>query len=207
MYSATGSFTAWIGVSWIADAAEERDKSTQQLNSAFCQLEEQSQQLLTLHTLGRKIAAARNEHEIITLAAQAPLHLANAKASTVITFNDEKKLKLDLAWGLSENYIQALRARLDKGILGTRCRDCTGLEAAVSSDCPLFTDLQPVASTEGIGALTCIPIIQNNQRTGIIAAYYPQPQGPSENQSRVLNVLADMVSTSLKKSRFSGRCT
>jgi hypothetical protein len=92
MYSATGSFTAWIGVSWIADAAEERDKSTQQLNSAYSQLEEQSQQLLTLHTLGRKIAAARSEYEIITLAAQAPMHLANTKASTVITFNDEKNL-------------------------------------------------------------------------------------------------------------------
>jgi hypothetical protein len=35
-------------------------------------------------------------HKLITLAAQALLHLANAKASTVITFNDEKKLKLDM---------------------------------------------------------------------------------------------------------------
>jgi hypothetical protein len=58
MYSATGSFAAWIGMNWIADAAEERDKSTRQLNSSFNQLEEKSQQLLTLHTLGRKIAAA-----------------------------------------------------------------------------------------------------------------------------------------------------
>ncbi|MBE9524298.1 MAG: GAF domain-containing protein [Chloroflexi bacterium] len=199
LYSATGSFAAWIGVSWIADAIEERDSSTQQLNSAFSQLEDQNQQLLTLHTLGRKISAAKTEYEIITLAAQAPLHLAEAKASTILTFNDEKKLNLDMAWGLSEPYIQALRARLENGNLDTRCHNCTGLEASITSDCPLFSDLQPVAQSEGIGALSCIPIIQNSQRTGIIAAYFPQTQGPTENQRRVLSLLADMVSTSLKK--------
>jgi len=198
LYSATGSFAAWIGVSWIADAIEERDKSTQQLNSTFSQLEEQNQQILTLYTLGRKISEAKSEHEIIILAAQAPLHVAEAKASTVITFNDEKKLKLDMAWGLSESYIQALRARLEKGIPDTRCHDCTKLEATATIDCPLFSGLQPDAQAEGIGALTCIPIIQNSQRTGIIAAYFPQSHGPTENQSRVLSLVADMVSTSLK---------
>ena len=48
MYSATGSFAAWIGVRWIADAAAERDKFSRELNFAFIQLEEQSQQSLTL---------------------------------------------------------------------------------------------------------------------------------------------------------------
>ncbi|MEN8172510.1 MAG: GAF domain-containing sensor histidine kinase, partial [Chloroflexota bacterium] len=199
LYSATGSFAAWIGVSWIADAIEERDSSTQQLNSAFSQLEEQNQQLLTLHTLGRKISAAKNQNEIITLAAQAPIHLAEAKASSVITFSDEQNLKLDMAWGLSDNYTQALRTRLDTGIQDTRCHDCTNLETPVTSECPLFSGLELNSREEGIGALTCIPIIQNKERTGIIAAYFSDTQGPTENQSRVLNLLADMVSTSLKK--------
>jgi hypothetical protein len=117
VYGLTGSIVAWIGLSRIADAFAARAQAEAELRSAYETLEANHQKLLTLQDFGQQVSAAGDEQAVLELAAQAPLRLTEARGSTIVTFNDEKDhLKLDMAWGLSNDYLRALRNRMDAGI-------------------------------------------------------------------------------------------
>ncbi len=198
-YSLTGSLVAWLGISWIAAAVTRRAEAETKFLEAYEELEANHKKLLALHDLGQHVANADDEQSILELAAQAPLHLVGAQGSTVVTLGSKhERLKLDMAWGLSENYVRALRNQLDTGVPAERCRTCTILQAKSSSDCPLFEGLQPVATREGIGSLVCLPLIQDKERTGILSAYMPQSDKLPENQLHLLNILGGVVAASLE---------
>jgi two-component system nitrate/nitrite sensor histidine kinase NarX len=203
LYGLTGSVVAWIGLSWIAAAVARRAEAETKLRAAFAELESNHRQLLALHDLGEHVAAADDEQAVLELAAQAPLKLTGAKASTVVTFDDDRdRLKLDMAWGLSENYLRALRARMDEGIPAARCRMCAPLKTKASSDCPLFVGMHAHARAEGIGSLVCLPIAHEHERVGIIAAYFPSADGPAEDHVRLLNILGGTIAASLHSLRI-----
>lgn len=206
VYSLTGSVVAWIGLTWIAAAAEHSAQAETRLRAAYAELEANHQKLLTLYDLGQRVAAADDEQAVLELAAQAPLQLTEARASSVVTFDEERnRLKLDMAWGLSERYLQALRARLEQGVDAERCRTCTSLKTHVSSDCPLFVGIQPIAQAEGIGSLICLPIAREQERVGIISAYFPSADGPPEDQVRLLNILGGAIAAMLESMRVRAR--
>ncbi len=206
IYSLTGSLVAWIGLTWIAAAAERSALAEARLRAAYAELESNHQKLLTLYDLGQRVAAADDEQAVLELAAQAPLQLTEARASSVVTFDEERnRLKLDMAWGLSERYLQALRARLELGVDAVRCRTCTSLKTHVSSDCPLFVGIQSIAQAEGIGSLICLPIAREQERVGIISAYFPNADGPPEDQVRLLNILGGAIAAMLESMRVRAR--
>jgi len=206
IYGLTGSLVAWIGLTWIAAAAERGAQAEARLRSAYAELEANHQRLLTLYELGQRVAAADDEQAVLELAAQAPLQLTGARASSVVTFDEERnRLKLDMAWGLSERYLQALRARLEQGVDAERCRTCTSLKTHVSSDCPLFVGIQSVAQAEGIGSLICLPMAREQERVGIISAYFPSTDGPPEDQVRLLNILGGAITAMLESLRVRTR--
>lgn len=206
VYGVTGSVAAWAGLTWIASAVARREQTEDQLRSAYAELAKNHDKLLLLHDLGRRVSEANDEQSVLELAAQAPLQLTEARASSVITFDEERsRLKLDMAWGLSENYLSALRGRIDTGIPMERCRSCSVLKTHVNSDCPLFTGLQPVAQAEGIGSLICLPIVHEQERVGIIAAYFPSVDGPPEDQVRLLNILGGAIAAMLDSLRVRSK--
>ena len=206
IYGLTGSIVAWIGLSRIAHLFAVHAEAERQLRIAYASLEASHQKMLTLQDFGRQIGASRNEQAVLELAVQAPIQLADALGSTVITFNDEKeRLELDIAWGLSEEYLRAFRARLDKGIKAERCRTCSTLRTETSSDCPLFDGLQQVAKAEGIGGLVCLPIDIEQERVGVLSAYFPSPDGPPEDQVRLLNILSSNIGAMLDSLRMRTR--
>jgi two-component system nitrate/nitrite sensor histidine kinase NarX len=206
VYGLTGSIVTWIGLSRIADAFASRTQAEEQLRSAYATLEANHQKLLTLQEFGQQVTAASNEQAVLELAAQAPLQLTEAKGSTIVTFNDEKdQLKLDMAWGLSADYLQALRTRMDAGVQAGRCRTCTHLKTEATSDCPLFDGLHHAARAEGIGGLICLPMELEQERVGVISAYFPSPAGPPEDQVRLLNILSGAISASLDSLRVRMR--
>ncbi len=206
IFGLTGSLAAWTGLTWIASAAAARSQVEEQLRSAYADLEATHQKLLTLHDLGQRITAAGDEQAVLELAALAPLQLTEASASSVVTFDGEhNRLKLDMSWGLSENYLRALRASIDGGLDAERCRNCTGLKTHVGSDCPLFTGLHSIARTDGIGSLICLPIVREQERVGIISAYFPSVDGPPEDQLRLLNILGGGIAAMLENLRTRSR--
>lgn len=206
LYGLTGSVVAWIGLSWIAAAVARRAEAEDKLRAAFAELEFNHQKLLALHDLGEHVAAADDEQIVLELAAQAPLKLTSARASTVVTFDDDHdRLKLDMTWGLSENYRNALRARMDQGIPAARCRTCIPLKTKASSDCPLFIGLQSYAQADGIGSLICLPIAHEQERVGVISAYFPSPDGPAEDHVRLLNILGGTIAAALHSLRLRTR--
>ncbi len=203
IYSITGSLVAWFGLSWIASAASRRAEAENQLKDAYHELEERHQQLLNLNSLGEQVAAADNQHDILELATRAPLQLTEAQASTIVTFDDNlDRLNLDMAWGLSDTYLAALRERMESGINAERCRNCDTLHARADQDCPLFEGLLPVAQEEGIASLVCLPVILEKERTSVITAYFPTADGPTEDHVRLLNILSAVISGALENLRI-----
>lgn len=206
IYGLTGSIVTWIGLSRIADSLAARAEAEEQLRGAYATLEANHQKLLTLQDFGQQIAAAGNEQAVLELAAQAPLQLTGARGSTVVTFNDEKdRLKLDMAWGLSDDYLRALRARMDTGIPAKRCRTCSTLKTEAASDCPLFDGLHQATQAEGIGGLICLPMELEQERVGVISAYFPSPDDPPEDQVRLLNILSGAIGAMLDSLRIRTR--
>lgn len=206
IYSLTGSLVAWLGLTWIANAASKRAEAENQLQAAYQALEQRHTQLQNLNKLGEAVATADNQQDIVELATRAPLELTAAQASTVITFdNQQDRLKLDMAWGLSDTYLSGLRQRIDQGISAERCRTCNILHAQAEQDCPLFDGLQPLAKQEGLNSLVCLPITLEKERTSVITAYFPSANGPSEDQMRLLSILGSVISGALETLRVRTR--
>ncbi len=206
VYSLTGIVGVWVGMTALARAFARREQAETQLRAAFAELEFNHQKLLALHDIGENLAEADDEQSVLELAAQAPLKIVEARASTVVTFDDDhNRLNLDMAWGLSDRYLQALRTRIDAGIPAGRCRRCATLHAEAASDCPLFTGLHSHAQAEGIGSLICLPIAHERERVGLIAAYFPSASGPAEDHVRLLNILGGAIAASLHSLRTRAR--
>ncbi len=198
VYTFTGSIVAWIGLSWLATAVSRQVEAESQLRTAYAKLEANHQKLLALHDLGQNVTAASDKQAVFEMAARAPLELTDAQSSTVVSFaNGTNQLKLDMAWGLSDDYLRLLREQVDKGIMSERCRTCTTLHAHSSSDCPLFDGLQKQARLDGIGSLICLPIVQANERIAVLSAYFPSADGPPEDQIRLLNILGGVIAAAL----------
>jgi len=205
-YAITGSVVAWLGLGWIADGAARRAEAETQLRDAYAELDANHSKLQALHDLGQWLAAADDEQTVLELAAQAPIRLTAAQASTVVSFdNDHDRLKLDMAWGLSEDYLSALRVRLDSGVSAARCRTCVTLKTKATSDCPLFMGLQTVARAEGIESLICLPMSREQERIAVMSAYFPSPDGPPEDQVRLLNILSGAIAAMLENLRARTR--
>ena len=206
VYSVTGSIVAWIGMTFIASAVAQRAEAEGDLRAAYTELEASHEDLLALDNLGALVSQTGSEQALLELAAQAPMQLTDATSSTMVTFDEEgERLKLDMAWGLSDAYLKALRTRIDDGVISDRCQSCSALHAHVDSDCPLFDGLQPLAKAEGIGSLVCLPINNEKERIGILTAYFPSVDGPPENQMRLLNILGGVIASSLDSIRIRGR--
>ena len=206
IYALTGSIAAWLGMTWIADAAARRFEAESQVRQAYDKLEKNHNQLLALHNLGERVTAADDQHAILEIAARAPLELTGARASTVVTFDETRdRLKLDMAWGLSESYLSGLRDQLENGIPTGRCKNCIALKTHVGSDCPLFEGLQTTAQADGIHSLICMPVNHDEERIGIISAYFPTADGPPEDHIRLLNILGGVIATALENLRARAR--
>jgi len=190
VYGLTGSVVAWLGLTWVAQAVARQAQDAAKLRQAHADLAQIRQWLLSIHEIGREAVNAADPLEVLELAARAPVQLAGARGTAVFTFDDEKQgLKLEMTWGLGDTYIQALRRRVETGIPAERCRGCVPLTARITSNCPLFQDLQAQARADGIATLVCLPLMREQERVGIISAYFASPEGPSEMQLHLLTIV------------------
>jgi len=202
IYSATGVAATWLALTMLARALARREHAEAELRAAFAELEFNHQKLLALNEFGARIADANHEETVLELAAQGAVQLTDARASSVVTFDDQReRLKLDMAWGLSDRYLRAMRSQMETGIPMARCRECTVLKTHASSDCPLFVGLHDEARAEGIGSLVCLPIVRDQERVGVISAYFPSVDGPPEDHLRLLNILGGVIASALDSLR------
>ena len=140
---------------------------------------------------------------MLELAAHAPTHLAGAQGSAVMMFDEkQERLRLDMAWGLSDAYVTGFRQRIELGVPAERCQTCSTLHAQVSGNCPLFDGMQTLARAEGIRSLACVPLVREQRREGILTAYFPSPDGPPEEQVQLLNIVATEIASALESVRL-----
>jgi signal transduction histidine kinase len=206
VYTVTGSFAVWWGLTYISRTAARQAQTEQELREAFAELEDNHEKLLTLDRFGQYIAAAPNEDEVYKVAVQAPAHLAGAQSATIVTFDEEKQtLNLAMAWGLSEEYARSLRKHLDHEVPADRCRTCSTLHAHVDGDCPLFVGVADEARSDGIHSLVCVPINTEQERVGVLTAYFPSADGPKEEQAYLLNILGGVIAFAVDSLRSRER--
>ena len=203
LYGIAGSAAAWVGLTWLDNQTRQQAQTEQELQQVRQSLSATQQQLLTVHDLGREIASAADIQKVLELAARAPSQLAGATGSTVITIDNERaRFKLDMAWGLSDTYLQRLRQRIDYGIPSDRCINCKLLSARVDSGCIMFGGLDELAKQEGIHSLICLPLTRNNRCEGFINAYFPSADGPPPEQVQLLNIVATEIAAALDSVRL-----
>ncbi len=202
LYGLTGTVVSWIGLTLLAQALARRAQAEAARQQAFEQLEARNRRLTGLYQLMREVAQSQDEQALLELATQAPIHLTDAVASTIVTFDEENNLlTLDMAWGLDDDYLEAFYRRLDSGVNASRCRECERLQAHVSNDCPLFEGMQSLARKQGIQSLVCIPIHLDGNRRGILSAYFPSADGPPEEHLRMLGIMSGAMSAALDRLR------
>ena len=205
LYGLSGTVVIWLALGWLARNADRQERIEAELRAAYDSLAETHRQLLAVHNIGREIASAQDIQHVLELAARAPVHLTQATGAAVVMFEESpggERLNLEMAWGLSDQYLAGLRQRMAAGIPAGRCRHCSHLTARVTSDCPLFVGMQDLARQEGIRSLICLPISVEQRREGIISAYFPSPHGPPEEQVRLLNIVATEIAAALDGVRF-----
>ncbi len=203
VYGVTGSIAVWFGLGALARNMQERERATRELREMYNHLAENHRRLLAMYDIGREIASAADLQHVLEMAARAPVSLLNARGSSVFTFDEaQDRLRLEMAWGLSDEYVRHLRKRVDAGVSVDRCRTCEVLEAKVSGDCPLFEGLKDVAKAEGIHSLACLPFGRRGRREGIITAYFDTPTPPPESEMYLLSVIAAEIAGTLESLRL-----
>ncbi len=203
IYGLSGGLAAWYALGWLERRIARQEETEAELRAAHESLAETHHQLLAVHDIGREIASATDLQKVLELAARAPTHLAGAKGSTVITVDQEQgRLKLDMAWGLSDEYLDMLRRRMAGGLPSARCLSCQPLAARVGGDCVLFGGMDELARREGIQSLLCLPLKRNDQCEGFINAYFPSPDGPPEERIQLLNIVATEIAAALDSVRL-----
>lgn len=190
---------AGLMIWWLRRQATRQAQLAAELWQATAQAARTRNQLLAVHDLGARLAAAANTQQVLELAVRAPGYLTNAVGSLVVSFDEEReRLKLDMAWGLSDAFLQALRQRVEAGLPGERCQSCRPLTARLYNGCPLFDGMEGLAQADGIQSLVCVPITCEQKRTGIISAYFPSPDGPPAEQMQLLNIVATEIAAALE---------
>ena len=198
-----GTLAAWLALGWFAGQMTRQRRTADELRQAYAKLAETHRQLLAVHDIGKEIASAADIQQVLELAARAPTHLAGAQGSAVVMFDDkQERLRLDMAWGLSDAYVTGFRQRIELGVPADRCQQCSALNAQVSGDCPLFDGMQTLARAEGIRSLACVPLVREQRREGILTAYFPSADGPPEQQIQLLNIVATEIASALESVRL-----
>ncbi len=206
VYTVSGSIAVGWGLTYIARNAAKQSETEQELRQAFAELEESHRKLLALDRMGQYIASAPNEDEVYKVAVQAPTELVGAQAATLVTFDeDQQTLNLAMSWGLSDEYARAFRDYLGQGVAAERCRTCSTLHAHVDGDCPLFVGVAEEARQDGVQSLMCLPIHTDQERIGILTAYFPSADGPKEEQAHLLNILGGVIAFAVEGLRARER--
>ncbi len=206
VYSVTGVVVAWIGLTWLVQAVRRQEQAEADLRNAYTEVERTRRQLQTIQQVGRRVANARDVQELLDIAARMPVEFLGARGTSVITFDEEKKrADLEIAWGLGDAAVHALRHQIRTGLPAGRCATCRPLTAQISQDCPLLTSLKAAGCAEDIGRVVCMPLGRGQERVGVIAAYLDKTAPLAPDQVNLVNILATEITAALEGVQLRAR--
>ena len=199
VYGVTGIVVAWGGLTWLARAVARQEQAEADLRRAYADLERTHRQLQTIHEVGRRVTNAADVQELLDIAARMPVELLGARGTTVVTFDQEKeRADLEIAWGLDDEAVRALRQRIQSGFPTSRCATCRPLTAQLNQDCPLLKALEEAGCAGDIQRVVCLPLGRGRERTGIVAAYLGDGITPSAEQLNLVSILATEITAALE---------
>jgi len=199
VYGVTGTVAAWVGLAWVARAAARQEQAEAEAQRAYADLKRTQHQLQIIQQVSRRGANANDVQQLLDIAGRMPIEFLGARGTSVITFDDEQhQASLEMAAGLSNDGISALRQQIQADFPARRCATCRPLTAEVGQECPLLTSLEAAGCAEGIGRVVCLPLGRDTERMGIVAAYMDQPAPPSPQQVNLVNILATEITAALE---------
>lgn len=204
LYTLTGSVVVVLGLTWLMRALVQRARAEAELQQAADDLARIQEHLRLLHDLGRQAANAADAHEVLTLAAQVPVDVLGARATAVVSLDgDQGRAALEMAWGLPDEAVAALRRAVDAGWPAEACSRCQPLSARVYDTCPLLTPLRAAGCAGGLQGVVCMPLGRGEQRQAVIASYIETI--PPRERVQLLNIVATELAAALESVQLRSR--
>jgi signal transduction histidine kinase len=204
VYSLTGVVVVWLGLRLLLKTAARQEQAEHDLHDAYAELELTHRQLQTIHEVGRQVTNSTDVQELLDIAARIPVELLGAASASVITFDPKNNRgDLELAYGLSEPAVEALRQDVATHFSAQRCTNCQPLTAHLNDHCHLLESMQ--AGGQIVDRIVCMPLGRGEERTGVVSAYLSPGLHPSDEQIHLVSILATEVSAALETTRLRER--
>jgi signal transduction histidine kinase/CheY-like chemotaxis protein len=146
-----------------------------------------------LKEISRRIASTVNLEDILDFVAEIPKRLVGAKASLILSLNEEtKELSIINAYGLSDE-------QLEGPILGE------SISARVCNEGkPLFAvDVEEIEL--GIASLLSLPLKQDERVIGAFNVYLPSKKLPGKRKIEILSAIANELAIAIESARLRAR--
>lgn len=154
------------------------------------------QQTEALQISVEKLNKAREIQDVYAAALMAAGSALRADRSAILTFDEHCELHFRAIEGLSRQYCEKIARRVPWAISNL---DAQPLAYPDINSCNLPPDTRKILADEGIQALAYFPLLGDGVLLGQFLAYYDAPQEFTKNLMSVGRVLADNLSTALRR--------
>ncbi len=156
-----------------------------------------------LHEIAKGLGTAKNLSAILNLITKSVIDTLNIKASSVrLLSDDNKKLELVAAYGLSDEYLNKGPVDLDKSLIDKEAMEG---EPVIVEDIEKERMLQypDEAKKEGIKSFICVPLKVRDKVIGSLRAYTSIPHKFNSAEIIFLNALANLGAIAIENSRLT----
>jgi len=181
----------------FCDQIARRQQDQEQTNRMLAELKQ-------LHDLSRKLNATDDLTDMLTLVLEESMHVTDMPAGSISLYNrDTNTLSLAVAFGFSSAFNDQPAWEVRKG----------GLTEHILTEETLFvvTDVNdaqtgfkrnPVLAAEGVESLIAVSLTLNSTIVGILYVDDFKPHACSDDQLRMLSMLAEQAAQSIQKARL-----
>ena len=162
--------------------------------------------LAALRRVAARLAAARDDREVLQAAASSVPELTGTRACAVVAFDPESRAPtLACTWGLTAPAQQRLHAFVEQAGRGEACLRCHSLTARLEQDCPLLAPLQQGGCRPEAEAVVCLPVDVQGARQAVIGAYLEPGQHLAPEALQALLLLAAQLGPALRAAQLQAR--
>ncbi len=163
-------------------------------------LERRMQEMMTLHQIGKTVAALTNLDTILTRIVEAAVFMARAEqGSIMLVDSDTNRLYLRAEKGLGEKRAKGFRIQINDTLIGSVVR--TGNPVALSRSYD-GQDRLKVVTGYLVNALLYVPLKLRGEVIGVLGvSNQTLPQAFTEHDLRLMSALADYAALSIEVAR------
>ena len=171
----------------------------------FEQLRLKARLFETLASVARTINSALNVNEALHVITRESCRIVRAKMCSLLMLDETREwLELRSSYGAGEAYLRKPRLSVADSLLGTvvRRRKPVQVENIQTSNRYQSTE---IARREGLISLLSVPLLFAGKAIGTLNVYLGEPHKFSDEEVRILSMLAELSAIALEKARLYER--